>query len=91
MNTAGAKQSVESEFMGLGAHSWNRGQHIWIDPKTGEKQEIMTFSKKPLLDRLKAKKMQWVSVYIHYQHAVLFLLMTYFALTTCFPNVTKVR
>jgi hypothetical protein len=47
------KKRIETQHMNSGKSSFCRGQHNFIDPKTGERLEVMLFGKKPLLDRNK--------------------------------------
>ncbi len=51
------KKRIQMDFMTGGVQSFCRAQHSWVDEE-GKQQEIMAFSKKDLLDRLKAKQSQ---------------------------------
>lgn len=61
---AAEKKKIETQHMNDGHNSFNRSQKIWIDPKSGEKQELILFSRKELMDRAKVRQTQ-VSILMH--------------------------
>jgi uncharacterized Fe-S cluster protein YjdI len=72
---AAEKKKIETQHMNDGHSSFNRSQKIWIDPKSGEKQEIVMFSRKELMDRAKVRQTQVSNLVSHCM--VIFILFVF--------------